>query len=236
MTSDTCVVVGANRGIGLELTRQLSARGDRVVATARDLASATSLAESGCDTVLPLDITDQRSVDAFGLALAAEVDSVDLLINNAGVNAGALGHEGPAGVLDISGSTMLAVTEVNAVGPVLVLRAVLPLLEAAGEAWVVNISSQLGSMEVGLKMGGNVAYNVSKAALNMITVCAARELVSRGVRSAAFHPGWVRTDMGGTSAPLAVKESASGIISRIDTFSPNDNGGFFRWVGSTHPW
>ncbi|MCP5026181.1 MAG: SDR family NAD(P)-dependent oxidoreductase, partial [Actinomycetia bacterium] len=163
-------------------------------------------------------------------------DAVDLLINNAGINAGAVGYDGPAGILDIPGSTLLEVTQVNAVGPLLTLRAVLPLLEAAPDAWVVNISSQLGSMEVGLRTGRDVAYNVSKAALNMLVVCAARELEGRGIRSVAFHPGWVRTDMGGAAADIGVEESAAGILAKVDGLSEADNGGFFRWDGSVHPW
>ncbi len=236
MTSRTSVVVGANRGIGLELARQLVASGDRVIGTARDVGAATELAASGVEAVLALDIADPASVAAFGAELATIVDSVDLLINNAGVNAGAFGHEGPAGVLDMTASALLAVTEVNAAGPMLVVQSLVPLLEAADGSWVVNISSQLGSMEVGLVMGRDVAYNVSKAALNMVTVCTARELASRGVRCVAFHPGWVRTDMGGPSAALSPTESASGILAKVASFTDADNGGFFRWDGTVHPW
>lgn len=235
-TPRTSVVIGANRGIGLELTRQLIARGDRVIATARDASSATALSDAGPAELLEVDIADDASIDSFAGALAALTSEVDLLINNAGINAGAVGHEGPAGVLDMSRAALLAVTDVNAAGPMRVIQALSPLLASADGSWVVNISSQLGSMEVGLNGGRDVAYNVSKAALNMVTVCAARELEPNGIRTVAFHPGWVRTDMGGDSAALSTEESATGILGRIDTFTPDDNGGFFRWDGTVHPW
>lgn len=237
MSTRTSVIVGANRGIGLELARGLVARGDRVIATARDVEAATALAEVGTSAVLALDIADDASIAAFAGALGELTDHVDLLVNNAGLNAGSVGHDGPAGVLEMGRSTLLAVTDVNAVGPMLVTQALEPMLAAAADgAWIVNISSQLGSMEIGLKMGRDVAYNVSKAALNMVTVCTARELVDRGIRSVAFHPGWVRTDMGGPSAALSPEESAAGILAKVDALSPDDNGGFFRWDGSPHPW
>ncbi|MCP5026758.1 MAG: SDR family NAD(P)-dependent oxidoreductase, partial [Actinomycetia bacterium] len=117
--SRTSVVVGANRGLGLELTRQLIAQGDQVIATARDVGGATELAALGAAAVLAVDIAHEHSVAAFAEALAAETDAVDLLINNAGINAGAVGYDGPAGILDIPGSTLLEVTQVNAVGPLL---------------------------------------------------------------------------------------------------------------------
>ena len=237
MSSRTSVIVGANRGIGLELARGLVARGDRVIATARDVDGATALADVGPSAILPLDIADDASIASFAGALGDLTDHVDLLVNNAGLNAGSVGHDGPAGVLEMGRSALLAVTDVNAAGPMLVTQALEPLLAAASSgAWIVNISSQLGSMEIGLKMGRDVAYNVSKAALNMVTVCTARELADRDIRSVAFHPGWVRTDMGGPSAALSPEESAAGILTKVDALTPDDNGGFFRWDGTTHPW
>lgn len=237
MTTRTSVIVGANRGIGLELARGLVQRGDHVIATARDVAAATDLADVRPAAILPLDIADDASIAAFAAALGDLTGHIDLLVNNAGLNAGSVGHDGPAGVLEMGRSTLLAVTDVNAAGPMMVTQALEPQLAAAPNgSWIVNISSQLGSMEVGLKGGRDVAYNVSKAALNMVTVCTARELVDRDIRSVAFHPGWVRTDMGGASAALSPEESATGILAKVDALTSDDNGGFFRWDGTPHPW
>ncbi len=231
------VITGANRGLGLELARQCVARGDVVHATARRPADADALRALAPAAVLHLDASDEASIAAFGADLAAHADRIDVLFNNAGANATAFGgtREG-SGVLELAPGHFMAQMQLNALGPMLVTRAVLPLLRAAEAPWIVNVSSQLGALSLGREMRRDIGYNASKAALNMITRATAGTLEDAGVRALAVHPGWVRTDMGGAEATLSAEESAAGILALVDRAGPDENGGFFRWDGEPHPW
>jgi len=234
MSKRRIVVTGANRGIGLELVRAFVGLGHSVWGTARDPVAAEELAATGATGILPLDVSDPQSIAAFGTELAEATGTVDLLVNNAGVGIQSFGADQADGTVDnVDPSLISSVFEVNSLGPLLVTRSLLPLI-AVGEAPLVcNISSQLGSMVVGAN-SGDVAYNVSKAALNMITVKFAAEHPS--VAFVALHPGWVRTDMGGASAALGVEESASTIADTLLGLTIEDSGRFMNWDGSEHPW
>lgn len=227
------VVTGAGRGLGLGLARRFAARGATVVGTVRS-GPNPELAEVARPAVL--DVTSDPSITAFADDLARE-GRVDVLINNSGINATAVGAD-PArrGVAELGRREFLDVLDVNAAGPLLVTRALLPWLERGRDPLVVNISSQLGSMDFAARSGNDVAYNASKAALNMVTVRQAAELAGRGIRVMAVHPGWVRTDMGGSAASLPVEESAGAIADTIGRFGPDDTGRFVRWDGTAHPW
>lgn len=237
--SQRILVTGANRGLGLELARQLIASGHEVWGSARD-ADPQALLALGPAGAIRMDVGDETSVVAGMAALADRIDGLDLLINNAGVDARAFGADGPRGPFDLDAETFTAVTRINATGPMLVTREALALLRAGGRdgkpARVLNISSQLGSMEVGATMGNDTAYCVSKAALNMFTVKAAAALGPEGIVTVMAHPGWVQTDMGGAAASLTPTESAAGLLALADRLGPDDNGKFFRWDGSIHPW
>ena len=100
----------------------------------------------------------------------------------------------------------------------------------------MNLSSQLGSLSYGADHGSDVGYNASKAALNAVTVRTASVLKPRGITVVAMHPGWVRTDMGGSSAQLSGEEAAAAIVDTIGRLTIAETGSFLRWDGSEHPW
>lgn len=230
------VVTGANRGIGLALVRAFTGRGDEVWATCRDPAAATDLAALGPAAVVPLDLGDADSIAQAAATIAGGVDSIDVLVNNAGANHRAIGLDrSQSGILTAPATGVLEMVRVNALGPLELTRSLLPRLEAAAGGWVVNITSQLGSMVVG---GGfdSFPYAASKAVMNMATAQLATKLRDRGVGLVCIHPGWVRTDMGGAHAELDADESAAGIVATLDRLGPADSGRFLRWDGSEHPW
>jgi NAD(P)-dependent dehydrogenase (short-subunit alcohol dehydrogenase family) len=236
------VVTGANRGLGLELTRQLLAAGDEVVAAARQPKTADELnklvtTSGGRGTVVRLDVGDPGEVAAAALQIGERFDAVDLLINNAGIwSAPGEPERASAGALaELRPEPVLEVLRVNAVGPILVTQALAPLLAAAGRAAVVNLSSGLGSMERATARG-NVAYGMSKAALNMLTRHLAAELRRQGTIVVAMSPGWVSTDMGGPGAPLGPPESVQGILNVVSALTPAQSGCFLDHTGATVPW
>ncbi len=230
------LITGANRGIGLEFTRQYLARGAQVFATARSPHSAADLhalaAPAGRLTVLPLDTGDAQSIAALSAALAAHTPALDLLINNAGTNPRTPEYRQFG---ELTPDALLDTLRVNAVGPLLLAQALVELLRAGTQPCVVNISSQQGSMEW-KKGGGGYAYASSKAALNMFTRLLAADLRSPGITVITVHPGWVQTDMGGSSAPLTAPDAVRSMITLFDRLTPEHSGGFYRWDGSTHPW
>jgi NAD(P)-dependent dehydrogenase (short-subunit alcohol dehydrogenase family) len=229
------VVTGAGRGIGLGIAKKLIVDGHEVWGTARHPENATQLSEAGAAGVLTLDIGDSGSIEAFALDLAVKVDSIDVLINNAGMSSADLGVDRRAqGPLQTTKEVVLRQIEVNAVGPMLVTQALRPLLGAGTDPMVLNISSQLGSMVVGAQMPFDVGYNSSKSVVNMITVMSAT--TDPEVAYVAMHPGWVQSEMGGPKATITVDESAEGIVSTLNTLSSVDSGRFVNIDGTDHPW
>ena len=244
MNKQNCLVTGANRGIGLELTIQLLARGDRVVAACRHPGKATALntlagEHPGRLHVLPLDVADTRSIDAVVRELSLLNDSLpdaclpdaslplDLLVNCAGVL-----HSGERfGTL--TAANLEDSFRTNTMGPLLLTQALASSL--AEGATVANISSQLGSI-TNLKGFNTPSYNISKAAQNMATALLAQALRDRGIIVLALHPGWVQTDMGGEDATVTPRESAIGLLQVIDEATPARSGQFLDWRGQTLPW
>ena len=236
------VVTGANRGLGLELTRQLLAAGDEVVATAREPKKADELhklaaTSGGRGTVVRLDVSDPAEVDAAALQIGERFDAVDVLINNAGIWAATGEPErASAGPLaELRPEPVLEVLQVNAVAAILVTQALAPRLAAARRAVVVNLSSGLGSLERTTGRG-NIAYAMSKAALNMVTCQLAAELAGQGTVVVSLSPGWVATDMGGPSASLEPPESVQGILNVLDALTPAQSGSFLDHTGARLPW
>ena len=228
-------MTGAGRGIGLGIAKKLIADGHEVWGTARSPETATELAEAGAAGILRLDIGDTGSIEAFGLDLAARVDSVDTLINNAGMTSVDLGVDRRAqGPLQTTKEVVLRQIEVNAVGPMLVTQAVRPLLGNGTDPLVLNVSSQLGSMVVGAQMPFDVGYNSSKSVMNMVTVMSAT--ADPDVAYVAIHPGWVQSDMGGPKAAISVAESAEGIVTTLNGLRQADSGRFVKIDGDDHPW
>ena len=262
--SRNAVVTGANRGLGLEFTRQLLARGDRVVATCRQPGKATELNalvghHPGRLRVVPLDVADAASRAALVAELPLvleEDDRIDLLINSAGVlhSGERFGHLQQA-TLDDSLRT-------NAIAPLLLAQALVPWFANAAEGGglpinqasigerldrqpapfdtshhpvIANLSSQLGSI-AGVTRFGAPSYAISKAAQNMATAQLAKALQARGVVVLALHPGWAQTAMGGPQATDAPADVVAGMLGVIEATTLAQSGGFFDWRGQTLPW
>jgi NAD(P)-dependent dehydrogenase (short-subunit alcohol dehydrogenase family) len=228
------LVTGANRGLGLEFTRQLLARGARVIAACRHPGRANELtglaaAHPGHLHVLPLDVSKPASIAELAREAAMVCDGLDLLINNAGMLvAGERFGSLTAEPLQQSFCS-------NAVGPLLLTQALAPLLAARPGARVVNISSVMGSIGATHEFR-SPGYGMSKAALNMATVQLAHALAPQETRVIALHPGWVRTDMGGSQASQVAGDSVRGMLEVIDAITPERSGRFFDWRGESVPW
>lgn len=222
----TWLVTGANRGLGLEMARQLVHRGDTVIATARDVAGATALAGLGV-RVEPLEVADADSVAA--LALRLDGAPIDVVVNNAGY-----GTRAPT-LADLDVAELEHYFRVNAMGPLRVTKALLPNLRAGGARRVVQVTSKMGSIADNQR-GGSYGYRASKAALNMINQSLSVDLREDGFTCVVLHPGWVKTDMGGARAPLDAPASVSGMVAVIDGLSPDDTGRFLNYDGSGIPW
>ena len=223
------LVTGASRGLGLEMVRQLSRRGERVIATARKRGTAEEAAGMAA-RFIELDVTDEKSVAKAAAELRGE--AVDVLINNAGVT------DTDKAVGELSAGAFRKVFEANVYAPALLTQALLPSLRAGKARVVANISSQLGSLTLMGQMGGGFshAYCASKAALNMVTVRMAVDLKAEGFIVATIHPGWVKTDMGGPNAPLLAADSIAQLLGRIDRLKAGDTGKFFNYDGKPMPW
>lgn len=230
------VVTGAGRGIGLGLVESLAETGNEVWATVRTDQAAQVARAAGAARVERLDLADEDSIEAFVATVAGSVDSVDTLINNAGLNSGALGVKDrrAQGPFETTGHVALEQIRINAIGPMLLTKGLQPLLHLGTTPVVLNLSSQLGSMVVGGRSPVDVGYNASKAVMNMITVMSAT--ADPAVTYVAVHPGWVQSDMGGPSAAISIGESVAGLVSILDRVSPGDSGRFLTWQGDDHPW
>lgn len=224
----TLLITGANRGIGLELTRQHAAAGWEVIACCRQPAEAEALKSlPGKITVEALDVTDYAAVDRLAEKYAARL--IDLLINNAGI----YGRRNPALVIE-DFDEYLKVLQVNAVAPMKVALTFLPSLKLAKNAKIATVSSRMGSM--GSNGSGAYVYRASKAAINAAMHSFALDLRPSGIACILLHPGWVKTDMGGQGADITPQVSAAGIKAVIERTTLADTGRFFNYDGSEIPW
>jgi NAD(P)-dependent dehydrogenase (short-subunit alcohol dehydrogenase family) len=218
-------VTGANRGIGLEVVRQLADSGFRAILGSRDPAkgeaAAAALRREGLDVqARRLDVADPASVTALGWALADEYFSLDVLVNNAGIHYDTW-QRGVDADLDVVREAL----ETNLLGAWRTAQACLPLLRRSRHGRVANVSSGAGSLS---GMGaGAPAYSVSKAALNALTRILAAELRSDGILVNAVCPGWVATDMGGPGG-RPVEEGAASVMWAVTLPDDGPTGGFFR--------
>lgn len=221
------IVTGANRGIGLALVRQLLGRGDTVEAACRRPAEAAELRATGA-RVHGVDIASGASVAAFAHALDGA--AIDLVINNAGM------YGDPRQRLEeFDYEAAMRTFETNALGALRVSQAFVPHLRRGTGKKLAHISSNLGSIGA-TTSPGDLAYRMSKTALNMISKSIAAELHADHIISIVVHPGWVRTDMGGPEAPLTPAESARGILMQIDAAGFVDSGAFLDYRGERCAW
>lgn len=223
------VVTGANRGIGLGLSRYLAQRGDTVIAAAREPFS-TELKSLKARTIA-LDVTSAESVRAFAKALGDT--PVDILFNVAGIYGDSAGLSALAN--DFALGDLASTYDVNALGPLRVVLAVLPNIRRGSAKKLVHITSGMGSITDNTS-GGSYGYRMSKAALNMMSRSLAVDLRGDGIASYVINPGWVQTDMGGASAPTTVAQSVDGIVREIDRATLEDSGAFLNWKGNRYAW
>ena len=229
----TVLITGANRGLGLEFARQYAESGWRVIAACRQPAQAhelISLAEMYPDVQIEvLDVADFAQIDALS-ALLAE-DAIDVLLNNAGVYGDSAQH----GFGSLDYQAWAQTLAVNTLAPVKMAEAFLPQLERSQKKLLVAVSSLMGSMADNTS-GGSLLYRSSKAGLNAAMKSLALDLRPKAIGVLIFHPGWVRTDMGGKNALMDADESVSGMRQVIADFNLDQSGQFVKYDGSLVPW
>lgn len=228
----TVLITGTNRGIGLEFTAQYLARGDRVIATCRDVDAATDLKALGDAheslQILPLDVASVDSMQAFLSQLGDT--PIDIFINNAGVYGPKSAEFG-----DIDPEVWAWVLKVNSVSPLILTQLLQPNLARGKDKKLLYLSSKMGSIDDN-SGGGSYIYRSSKSALNSVVKSLAIDLAPQGFRAAVLHPGWVQTDMGGPNALIDTKTSVSGMLEVIDGLDQASSGGFFNYDGSPIAW
>lgn len=219
------LVAGANRGIGLGVVKAFQARGWSVIGTARTPEAATDLRALGV-AVMGLDFNDPAALDAFPAALGGR--TLDAVLLNAGVAGPSHRSASQATAAEI-GALMFT----NAIAPIRLARALAGQVRA-GSGVVAFTSSVMGS--VSLNGGGHELYRASKAALNSLSQGLWGELRGRNLTMVTLHPGWVATDMGGSSAPVAVADSAAGIVRVIEQESGTHRHRFLDYTGKELAW
>lgn len=249
------LVTGASRGLGLQIVDSLASGGfspGKIIATTRQPGSAQKLQELAGKHpnihIITLDVVSQESIEkcAEEVGQLVQEDGLNCLINNAGINVVADFHS-------VTAEKMIENFHTNAVAPLMITKAFLPLLKRAASkgadcrgamsiqrAAVINMTSLLGSVELNWGERANnfkwYPYRTSKSALNMVSRSMAVDLQPDGILCMAIHPGWVRTDMGGSQAPLSPEDSVSAILSVIGGLTEKDHGSFLNFTGEVLPW
>jgi NAD(P)-dependent dehydrogenase (short-subunit alcohol dehydrogenase family) len=217
----TILVTGGNRGIGLEICRQLTVLGHKVILGTRDLEKGNLAAEKMAlpVDVQALDVTNTNHIDKLVLYITEAYGSLDVLINNAGVGIGS------TGVARADLTEVKDIMETNFYGPWRPTQALLPLLEKSDEGRIVNMSSGMGALDE--MEGGYAGYRMSKSALNALTILTANELANTSIKVNALCPGWVKTEMGGSGATRTVEQGADTAV-WLSTEENIASGLFFR--------
>ena len=233
----TLLITGANRGIGLNLTRVFASKGWSVFACCRHPEMAdnlNALAEGQDIKVFALDVSDFDAID--GLAKTLEGEAIDVLVNNAGMLGKVSFQEGASdqmfGAMDYG--AWADVFRVNSMSPMKMAEAFIGQIMAGDRKTIVTLSSGMGSNSD--KTGGVYAYRTSKAAVTRLMTTLAVDLEDKGITSVALHPGWVRTDMGTDGADISVEESTDGLFKVISGLGLVDSGRFINYAGEDMPW
>jgi NAD(P)-dependent dehydrogenase (short-subunit alcohol dehydrogenase family) len=217
------LVTGANRGLGLETCRQLLGRGLRVVMTGRDEGALHQARRELGDDAIPvrMDVTEPSSIRSAHHVILERVGGVDVLVNNAAV---LLFEQGD--VLSIPDDAFRRTLDTNLLGAIEVCRVFVPPMTDRGYGRVVNVSS--GAGQLSRRSTYAPAYSISKTALNAFTRILAETYRNKGVLANAVDPGWLRTDMGGPSAPRSVQQGADTTVWLATLPDDGPTGGFFR--------
>jgi len=223
------LITGANRGIGLGFVRQYASQGWRVFATCRNPEEAAELAAiTGEVSVYRLDVCDFGEVAALGRELHNQ--PIDILLSNAGVM-------GPPGLQfgEVDAAAWMEVLKTNVIASLKVAEAFAESVARSDRKTIAFLSSQMGSIADNTS-GAAYIYRSSKAALNTVGKSVAIDLAPRGIITVLFHPGWVKTDMGGPNALISVDESVSGLCKILAELTPEDNGRFLNCQGEEVLW
>lgn len=223
--TETVLITGTNRGIGLELCRQLSAKGMHVIATCRH--ASKELKDLNVEIIEDVEVSEPTSLAKLADTLKGR--NIDWLINNAGIAGGI----GLGDIDDTAVDSFIRMYRVNSLGPLLVTQALLPNLHEGSKVGI--ITSRMGSIDDN-DSGGSYAYRMSKAAVNAAGKSLSVDLKPKGIAVAILHPGWVRTDMTGHGGLIDPEESASGLIKRMEELTLDTSGGFWHTNGERLPW
>jgi NAD(P)-dependent dehydrogenase (short-subunit alcohol dehydrogenase family) len=244
-TSKVALITGANKGLGLEIARQLGKQGITVVIGARDESrgteAANTLKSEGIDArFLKLDVTQEPDITAAVGYFEKEFGKLDILVNNAGIN---VDHSDwtESTAASISQADLRKTFDANVFGVVALTQALLPLLKKSEAGRIVNHSSILGSLTLHADPSSPIystklfGYNASKTALNAFTVHLAHALRDTAIKVNSAHPGWVKTDMGTDAAPMEIPEGAKTAVELATLPAGGPTGGFYH-LGETLPW
>jgi len=227
------MIVGATRGIGLELTKQYANEGNQVIACARDTANASLLNEVASSSenikIEQLDIADAGSIESASSRIGEEaIDSVIIVAGWVG------GMPDNQTIDNIDIDEWHNTLNINTIGPLLVAKAFKSNLAASGNGNLMILSSQLAAST--WPMGGMYIYSTTKAAVSKVGQILALDWAEDPIIVSIMHPGWVQTDMGGPTAEITAEESASGIRNVLSGLTKEDSGNFYKWNGDIHPW
>jgi len=229
----TILITGANRGIGLELATQYAADRWRVLACCREPQMAKDL-RSICETtsgrmsLYPLDVTDNERIHELAIQLKGE--AIDILFNNAGIRGS---DRQSFGNVDVE--AWIQTLRVNTIAPLKMAEAFVEHVARSRRRIIAIMGSIMGSLSENAS-GNQYVYRSSKAAVHMVGRSLAVDLRSRNIITVLFHPGWVKTDMGGTSAPVSPGDSAAGLRQVLACLSQKDSGRFYDYEGNERPW
>lgn len=221
------VITGANRGLGAEWVHQLLEKGWEVYAGYRTEPGRLATFDNQMLTIHQLDVQSNQSVAAFA---SQAPERIDLLVNNAGVADGRWRN-----LTEIDDAWALEVIDINALGPVRVVKALYGKMSHGSLTNIAMVSSLMASID-DCHMGRSYAYRASKTALNMFTVAMKKEAVENNISFVILHPGWVKTDMGGDKAPVEIPESVTGMRKVIETRTLENTGQFVQFDGELLPW
>jgi len=227
------VITGSNKGLGFEIARQLAKLENvQVIISSRDeakgLEAREKLAQQGLEVdYLPLDVTDEKSVENFVSALRKQYGRVDILVNNAGVNPAKEAEE--SSVLTVKLDTVLSTFAVNTVGPLRICQALIPVMKDRNYGRIVNVSTEMASLNSIANDFYPIApsYRLSKIGLNGLACLLAKELKGTNILINNYSPGWMKTDIGGSDAPLTAEEGAQTAVYLATLPEGGPQGGFF---------